>query len=1357
MPSKVAFGRLLVLLLAVLPRLAIAQHISIDGRFSPAQTLAGPNYSITANLGKQVGSNLFQSFGIFGLSTGESATFSGPATVSNVIGRVTGGSPSSINGRINSNIVGANLYLINSGGIVFGPNATVNVSGSLYASTADYLKMTDGARFQSTNPDGSTLSAAPPAAFGFLNAAPAAITVNGSTLGPVPGTLGLVGGPVSISRGTLRAPAGTIHVTGIAGTGEVPVDPRNSSALTVTNFAPVNITTGSLLTASNMGTPGSGGSVFIRSGALTVDASTIAASNSGAGPGGQLVLEGGSQVTLSAGSSVQASANSSNSGQPGLSIHAGAVTIDASTIAANNAGSLPGSQLVLRGDQGVTLSNKSVVQALVLSNGSGPALTIDTAPGGYIRVDTGSMAIIGTDGPGNGGLFNVQTGQLIISNGASFTSRSGITGLALAKGNGSPIAISANGVLLDGGATLNTATGIFSTTSSIAANAGAGGAIAIAAGQLTIQNGANVLAQSSGPGIGGAVSAAIAGDLTITSAAQLASVAKGAGNAGDVSVNASGAIAIDIGATPSLLDGIGSLTQGGGNAGNVTVMSGALTLTHNGLVSSLTAGSGNSRTVSINVSGTLSIDGSAGNQGVPTGILGDSYASGHGGNVTVTAGRLTISGGACGIGGGACPGLISSDALYSGHGGDIAISANNVSIGGSGQISSSSFVKGDSGNVSVNVAQSLTIDGAMTPGVATGIFSQANRGSTGNAGSVSVNAGSLSILDSGTISTGTFGPGQGGKLSVTVGGGLTIDGVMTPGLPTGIFSQANQGSTGNAGPITVSADGISLANQGQISSQTFGPGSAGQVNVMAGGLSLASNGGIVSAAEPGSSGNGGKIAVTVAGQLSIDAALGNPSLLTGISTTSEGSGDAGSIAVTAGTLSITHNGEISSDTFATGKGGSVSIMANGPLTIDGSGTNPDIVATGIVTNSEASSSGNAGTVSVTASALTLINGGVISSALRPFMNLPASTGNAGSVTVNVDGLASISGSSSRIGTETTPGSIGNAGSVIVSAAQIALTNGGEIVSTTAGTGAGGMVQVTTPGALTLDSMGNSNTAIAASATGPQSGAGGAVTVQAGSLTIEGGAQIASSTAGHGKGGNVDVVVASDIILPDRGPQITARSTGSGDAGSITVLAVRLLMNNGATISTEAETSTANGGNVSLSVRDFLYLVGSEITTSVKGETGNGGNITIDPDFAVLDHSSIVAQAIEGHGGNITITAGTFIPSTDSVVSASSQLGVSGTVVINGPRVDLNGTLVVLSSELRSAVALTREACAARANRFQSSLVEGGRGGLPQDPEATVPALYIAGRDLARPGRAAANQPATALQTTVHLTLRCGEE
>jgi large exoprotein involved in heme utilization and adhesion len=109
------------------------------------------------------------------------------------------------------------------------------------------------------------------------------------------------------------------------------------------------------------------------------------------------------------------------------------------------------------------------------------------------------------------------------------------------------------------------------------------------------------------------------------------------------------------------------------------------------------------------------------------------------------------------------------------------------------------------------------------------------------------------------------------------------------------------------------------------------------------------------------------------------------------------------------------------------------------------------------------------------------------------------------------------------------------------------------------------------------------------------------------------------------------------------------------------------------------------------------------------------------------------------------------------VSATSQLGISGTVEILGPRVDVNGALVVLSTQLRSRTEVLREACALRSDRPISALVEAGRGGLPQDPEAALPALYIAGRDLdGKPRAAASSRPAEAQQATVHLTLHCGD-
>ena len=157
-------GRSIALWLAWLPAIALPQVVR-DGTIGPGASLqpVGPAYLIPQSMGALAGSNLFHSFGKFGLATGETATFTpngATSPVGNVIGRVTGGAPSSIDGKIQSNIAGANVYLINPNGIVFGPNAAINVSGAFRASTADYVRMSDGGRFQATNPDASTLTAA---------------------------------------------------------------------------------------------------------------------------------------------------------------------------------------------------------------------------------------------------------------------------------------------------------------------------------------------------------------------------------------------------------------------------------------------------------------------------------------------------------------------------------------------------------------------------------------------------------------------------------------------------------------------------------------------------------------------------------------------------------------------------------------------------------------------------------------------------------------------------------------------------------------------------------------------------------------------------------------------------------------------------------------------------------------------------------------------------------------------------------------------------------------------------------------------------------------------------------------------
>src|SRR5262249_44506646 len=82
-------------------------QITLDGSMGVAGSLVGPNFVIPSNFGQTRGSNLFHSFGLFNVFTGQSATFTGPNSISNIFGRVTGGQQSFIDGTIRSTIPNA--------------------------------------------------------------------------------------------------------------------------------------------------------------------------------------------------------------------------------------------------------------------------------------------------------------------------------------------------------------------------------------------------------------------------------------------------------------------------------------------------------------------------------------------------------------------------------------------------------------------------------------------------------------------------------------------------------------------------------------------------------------------------------------------------------------------------------------------------------------------------------------------------------------------------------------------------------------------------------------------------------------------------------------------------------------------------------------------------------------------------------------------------------------------------------------------------------------------------------------------------------------------------------------------------
>jgi hypothetical protein len=257
-----------------------------------------------------------------------------------------------------------------------------------------------------------------------------------------------------------------------------------------------------------------------------------------------------------------------------------------------------------------------------------------------------------------------------------------------------------------------------------------------------------------------------------------------------------------------------------------------------------------------------------------------------------------------------------------------------LSIAANGKISSETFGPGNGGSVFVNVVGQLSVDGSDPTGF-TGISSTAQMGSSGVAGNIAVNAGTLSTVGNGAVFSGTFGTGNAGNISVNVTGQLSINGISSTTL-AGIGSDSEMGSTGNAGAVTVSAESLSIVNTEQISSNTLATGAGGSVSVMvAGRLSISGtpgpfSTGIFTDSKSSAPDSGDAGTVTVNAHDLVIAGSGGE-----ISSDTSGFGKAGTVSVSVTTLSIADNGTISSDTSGPGNGGSVVVSVANQLSITG--------------------------------------------------------------------------------------------------------------------------------------------------------------------------------------------------------------------------------------------------------------------------------------------------------------------------------------------------------------------------------------------------------------------------------------
>ena len=212
---------LLPLFLTFGTKSAIAQiKPANDGTGTVVQT---QNNQLNISGGTQAGSNQFHSFQQFGVNAGQTANFIANPNIANILGRVTGGDASLINGILKVSGSNANLYLMNPAGIVFGKNASLNIPAAFTATTANgigfgtgnwFNTMTSG-RSETIGSNNYATLTSNPTGFGFLGTSGSLI--NAGNLSVTPGqSIALVGGTV-VNTGTIAAPGGNITIAAIPG------------------------------------------------------------------------------------------------------------------------------------------------------------------------------------------------------------------------------------------------------------------------------------------------------------------------------------------------------------------------------------------------------------------------------------------------------------------------------------------------------------------------------------------------------------------------------------------------------------------------------------------------------------------------------------------------------------------------------------------------------------------------------------------------------------------------------------------------------------------------------------------------------------------------------------------------------------------------------------------------------------------------------------------------------------------------------------------------------------------------------------------------------------------------------------
>jgi len=787
---------------------SLAQSITPElgpGGTDTTVTPSGDRFDIGGGRLSGDGQNLFHSFTNFGLQQNQIANFLSQPTIQNILGRVTGGNASMINGIIQVSGGNSNLFLINPAGIIFGQNASLNVPASFTATTANGIGFGSNGWFSASGSNNYASLLETPSSLAFTTGQAGAI-VNAANLTMQQGqSLTLMGGTV-VSTGELSAPGGNITVAAVPGTSLVrfsqpgsplsleiqPITPDSSQPNPWNNTV---LSLPQLLTSPGAGsatglTVNPDGTVQLTGSGIRVENGDLVTENINTSStassvnGGSILLSAQRDInttlgTLNSSFSATDSTDSPVSGNGGaiaLTTFNGSIAtggLDSHTSATNSDASVGGDgnggAIALTTFNGSIATGNVSSYASVGGNGNGGAIAFTTQNGNITTGDLDSHVYSFYDpGSGNGGAITLSTqnGNIATGNLSSYFDKfyggggnGGAIALTTEHGNISTGNLDSHGSSSfsdirgnSGAITLTTENGNISTgnLSSYATSGFAGGGNSGAITLITVNG--NIATGNSNSSVSLFRSdSGSAGAITFTTQ-------NGDISTGDLNSIGSGEQAIADSGIITLTTFNGNIATDSLDSSNRFVRDGgAITLaTQNGTITTSDVNS-----TSYADSGAITLTTQNGN--IATGDLNSfNQGGGDGGAVSVSAGNsITIE-------------QINSQSNLE-NGGVVNVSAgNSITIG---QINSYSFSGngfGDGGSVTLDAGEDIAVSSINAQA---GISASEIPGGTG--GSVSLTAGrfirisdSFTAKDGTTASISTQGGSGSGQIRIETGGGL---------------------------------------------------------------------------------------------------------------------------------------------------------------------------------------------------------------------------------------------------------------------------------------------------------------------------------------------------------------------------------------------------------------------------------------------------------------------------------------------------------------------------------------------------------------------------------------------------------